>query len=522
MPTITYLDANGSRSLPIQAGETILSALQRAGITSLDAPCGGNGTCGKCLISVTGPAAPPSPEEAARLPEDTSFRLACRCTVEGDCTVSPAGQSGAGAVVASEGTGVEFPLTPGTGLGAAIDIGTTTVVLYLYDLATGQRLALRSGHNRQRAFGADVISRVNHANTQEGGLAQMTDAIREQLEEYLRETCAEAGRSVDEVRAVTVAGNTIMEHIFAGLSPASIAVAPFTPLSLFGDQIPGAENGLTGTLFRFPCVAGYVGGDITAGILSSGAYRAEKPVLFLDIGTNGEMAIGTREGFLTCATAAGPAVEGAEITCGMSGVTGAVNRVWLENGQLRYSVIGGGAPQGICGSGLVDALAVMLKLEAVDETGRLLPPDEAEDAALPFLEETDEGLRFYLDEARTVFLTDGDVRKLQLAKAAVAAGIQTLLLKSGLEETDVSRLYLAGGFGSYIDKESATAIGLLPASLLGRIVPVGNSAGMGAAAWLLSRQAREDLEDLVPKCKYLELSGCPEFNDAYIECMMFE
>lgn len=521
MPIITFRGQDRIRQLPAQAGQTILAALQEAGCVEVDAPCGGNGTCGKCLIEVSGGVTPPTEDERSRLPAGTDLRLACRCIIQGDCTVRPAVLA-SGAVVASEGRTVSFPPAPRKGLGAAVDIGTTTVVLYLYDLSSGRRLALRSGQNRQRAFGADVISRVQYSSTAAGGLEQMTRAIREQLAGYLAETCEEAGRDLDEVREIMVAGNTIMEHIFAGLSPSSIAVAPFTPLSVFGDTVDGEACGLTGRIYRFPCVAGYVGGDITAGLLSSGAYRSEQPVLFLDIGTNGEMGIGSREGFLTCATAAGPAFEGAEITCGMSGIDGAISRVWLENGQLRYTVLGGGPARGICGSGLVDALAALLELGAVDETGRLLPPDEAGEDVLPRLEETDEGVRFYLDEARTVCITDGDVRKLQLAKAAVAAGIQTLLLKSGLKEEQVSALYLAGGFGNYIDQNSAAAIGLLPESMLDRIVPVGNSAGMGAAALLLSDQARSDLEEFLPRCSYLELSGCPEFNDAYIECMMFE
>ena len=520
MATLTFHTRKQTVTLSAVPGESVLTALQRAGVHELDAPCGGNGTCGKCLVRAEGALSPAGPEEAARLPQP-GLRLACRCLVEGDCTVELPDDA-TQAVVAVEGSGLSFPLTPARGLGAAVDIGTTTVVLYLYDLSTGRRMACRSGMNLQRAFGADVIARINHANTAPRGLTHMTQAIQGQLKDFLSAACEEAGCSPEQVVSITVAGNTIMEHIFAGLSPASIAVAPFTPLSLFGGHQPGASVGLPGEVFLFPCVAGYVGGDITAGLLSSGAYRAEQPVLFLDIGTNGEMAVGNREGFLTCATAAGPAFEGAEITCGMSGITGAVDQVWLEDGQVSCSVLGGGPPKGICGSGLVDALAVMLRLGAVDETGRLLPPDEAEDSALPWLEEADDGVRFYLDRARTVFLTEGDVRKLQLAKAAVAAGIQTLLAKSGLSEDQVSALYLAGGFGSYIRQESAAAIGLFPASLLDRIHPVGNSAGTGAAACLLSRQARDDLAALTRSCTYLELSGCREFNDFYIECMMFE
>lgn len=498
---------NGMRqAVDAREGETILAALRRAGITAPEAPCGGNGTCKKCTVTVDGQTV-----------------LACRTPVTGDHTVVLPEQN-AGAVIASAGRGTDFPLTPAPGLGAAVDIGTTTVVVHLYDLERGALLGTRSGVNRQRAFGADVISRIQYAMQEPGGLDALTRTIREQLNGYLEELCAQAGRGMDELSCVTVAANTVMEHIYAGLSPATIAAAPFTPLSLFGTWQDGGDFGLGGQtrVYLAPAVAGYVGGDITAGILASGAWRDERPVLFLDVGTNGEMALGSAQtGFVCCATAAGPAFEGAAISQGMSACDGAISRVELQSGTVAVTVLGGGAPRGVCGSGLVDALAVMLELGAVDETGRMLPPDEAPEKALPYLEEDGDGaVRFRL--AGEVFVTAADVRQLQLAKAAIAAGIQTLLEEAGLEEDDVACLYLAGGFGNYIRRESAAAIGLLPASLRERIVGVGNSAGEGAAAVLRSARARELLDGLRSKCAYLELSGHKGFNDAYIDCMMFE
>lgn len=528
MPTVLVRFRGEERPIEAREGETLLAALQRAGYRAPEAPCGGNATCGKCLVEVTGAVSAPDAHELDLLSDRKDLRLACCAKVLGDCAVHIE-EAGMGAVIALDGVSLSFPLDPPAGrvgLGIAVDIGTTTVVAHLRNLSNGAKLGVASGMNRQRVFGADVISRINHANTTPGGLEQMTTAIREQLAEYAREMCQKAGHQVEEIRSYTIAGNTIMEHIFAGLSPASIAVAPFTPLSLFGDERPAAELGLPGgpeaTVYLTPAVAGYVGGDITAGILASGAGRAEEPSLFLDIGTNGEMSLGTRDGLTSCATAAGPAFEGAEIAWGMSGVNGAISKVWLEDGAPRFSVIGDCAPEGICGSGLVDALAVLLKMGAVDETGRLLDADEAPEAVLPYLEEDDDGTLFRLDKASGVAITAGDVRKLQLAKAAVAAGIQTLLEDRGITEEQVARLYLAGGFGSYINKESAGAIGLLPPSLLSKTIGVGNSAGAGAVAALLSRSARAEMEEIQHKCGYLELSSNPSFTDHYIECMSFE
>ncbi|BDF71238.1 hypothetical protein CE91St41_15350 [Oscillospiraceae bacterium] len=524
MSTITVLRGDELRSIPAQPGEALLSALQRAGLHEPEAPCGGNGTCGKCLVEAWGALEPPSPAEARLLPPGGGRRLACRARVAGDCSVRLSAVEGAR--VALDGGPLPYPPDPGReGLGAAIDVGTTTVACSLYDLGTGERLGALGELNAQRAFGADVISRIARCTGSPDGLALLTAAIREQLAGALARLCREAGRRTEEIQCIAAAGNTVMEHLLAGLSPASIAAAPFTPLSRFGCSLPAADLGLPAAagaqVYLAPAVAGYVGGDITAGLLASGACRAQRPVLFLDVGTNGEMAVGGRDGFLCCATAAGPAFEGAEISCGMSGTAGAVSRVWPEGETLRYTVIGGGAAAGICGSGLVDLLAVLLEWGAVDETGRLLPPGEAPAALRPYLEPSEDGGCAFRLFPSGPLLTAGDVRKLQLAKAAVAAGVRTLLDEAGLRAEEISALCLAGGFGGALHRESAAAIGLLPPALLPRTVCVGNSAAAGAAAVLLSGAARRELEALRARCHYLELSTCPAFSEHYIDCMSF-
>lgn len=505
MAVLTVIHNATEQTIHAPVGCTILSSLQSYGITAPEVPCGGNGTCKKCLVRVDGREV-----------------LACQTIVTGDCTVVIPVQTD-GVVIASSGAVTEFPLSPVEGVGAAVDIGTTTVVAHLYDLKTGALLGTRNGVNRQRTFGADVISRIQYANKNKSGLGRMRDAIQGQLCSFLEELCTESDRRLEELICVTIAANTVMEHIFTGLSPTSIAVAPFTPLSLFGTWEKGSKLGLPDhtKVYLTPAVAGYVGGDITAGILASGAYKAEQAVLFLDIGTNGEMALGNiKDGFICCAAAAGPAFEGAAISQGMSATHGAISAVEWEDDKLKLNVLGSGKAMGICGSGLVDALAVMLELGAVDETGRLLPPNETSKTALPYVDENDDGVVFRLTDE--VCITEGDVRQLQLAKAAIAAGIATMLYEAGLSEDDVAHLYLAGGFGNYIRKESAATIGLLPSSMLDRIIPVGNTAGQGAVAVLLSQNARDILDSLAQQLRYIELSGHKKFNDIYIECMMFE
>ena len=409
-------------------------------------------------------------------------------------------------------------------LGLAVDIGTTTVAAYLYDLLTGKRLGIRSGLNAQRSYGADVISRISAA--MEDGLQPLQTAIVGQLNSWIESFCKELGAVPEDICDVTIAGNTTMLHLLAGYDPRNIAGAPFIPASAFGTTIPAVELGLhtcvDTEVYLGPCVSGYVGGDITLGMISAGATDTENLCLYLDIGTNGEMAAGTKDGYVFCATAAGPAFEGAEIRYGTGGVPGAISRVYLQpDGDIGYETIGDEKPVGICGSGLIDAVRVMLELEVLDETGRICEQDEAPESVKHRLEEKDEP-SFILDIETGIAITQQDIRELQLAKAAIAAGIRTLLDTYGATVDQVDSLKLAGGFGSYIDAVSACAIGLLPKELLDRIEVVGNAAGAGASMALLDQEARDRAATLRQKGRYVELSGNATFQNAYIEEMCFE
>lgn len=500
----------GAETMEYQAAptETLMEALRRAG-AAVNAPCGGNGKCGKCRVKATS--------------WNGEFRwyLACRTYVERDMEILlPADE--AGGVICAEG-GEEILSSGGTGYGAAVDIGTTTVVLRLYDLQTGTGLGSRRDWNVQRPYGADVVTRMQYIMEHDDGLARLTGLIRGQVLGMLEELCAEAGIRRAEVHTLFVAGNTVMEHIFAGFDPKAIALAPYVPEQYFDDGAVYTIPEWPGLSVCYaPCVAGYVGGDITAGLLSTYLYGRPGNHLFLDVGTNGEIALCTEKEILTCSVACGPAFEGAEISCGMSSVPGAIRRVDWVDGELQLDVIGDGAPKGLCGSGLLDLLAVLLRLGVVDETGRLLPPEEAPEGLEAYLDEDEDGNGiFYLTEDCSVYFTAGDVRKLQLAKGAVAAGISVLLQEAGLRPESVWDVYIAGGFGTAMRQESAVAIGMIPAALK-RVSAQGNTSLFGAAAALCDRERRETLFAIQKACRYLELAVNPAFTQAFMECMMFE
>lgn len=338
MSSIQIIQGGRAAAVSVQPGENLLSALRRTGY-SIPAACGGKGRCGKCRVPVNG-----------------VMRLACKTAPQDGDTVELPITSG-GVVLTS--TGALPKAQPGrTGLAAAVDLGTTTVALRLFDRASGVLLAEAQGWNRQAPYGADVISRIQYTLEDPDGLAELTQCIRGQITELLRQALGDAGRSKTEVQELVLVGNAVMQHIFDGRPVGSIARAPFKPETLFEDTLGTELDGIPVRLA--PCVAGYVGGDITAGLLAAGMAERPGERLFLDIGTNGEMALGGSGGILCCAVASGPAFEGAGISCGMPGITGAVSHVVYDRGFL-LDVIGGGEAAGLCGSGLVDLAAVLLE-----------------------------------------------------------------------------------------------------------------------------------------------------------------
>ena len=502
---LTVISDSSTRSVPFQEGLTILDVLREQEGLPVHAPCGGKGTCKKCTVYIDGEAV-----------------LACQVLAKDGLSVCVTTED-ALTVELDEAKGI-VPDAGMPGFGVAVDIGTTTVAAHLMDLSTGDCVATLGEGNAQRPYGADVIARIKAS--MEGKREVLTQVIRTQLSAMVDALCAKAGVPASGVSKMTVAANTTMCHLLCGLAPDSLGAAPFTPLSRFGGCYSAEEFGLpfVGEVYVAPAVSGYVGGDITADLLACNLDRANKPVLLIDVGTNGEMALGCGDHFICCSTAAGPAFEGAQISHGMTAAPGAVSSVEYIDGQLEIGVIGGGEAKGICGSGLIDAVAVMLDLGALDETGRLMDIDEDEDEipeeALPYLFLTEEEEpAFRLTDS--VWVTQADVRKLQLGKGAIAAGERILMDSYGVDFDGVGELLLAGGFGSYIRPASAARIGLIPEELLDVTRAVGNAAAQGAQIALLQQEGVRRLAALQSNMDYLELSGLPAFNSAYMEAMMF-
>ncbi len=496
---LTIHSEKNTQVIAAQPEESIFSVLARAGGASLHAPCGGHGKCGKCLLPVRG-AVTDADGNILRLTVPTPLP-ACRATLAGDCEVWLSPEAALLVSMDAPGAPTETDLQ---GLGAAIDIGTTTLAVFLYD---GPRLLGRLGQaNRQGSFGADVISRIHCALERPDGLEALRDTLRGQLLSMLGELCRAHGAALRDLRQITAVGNTVMLHFLTGLPVDSLAVAPFAPVSLFGDTVSGLWPGLDAALYLPPAIAGYLGSDVTAGLLDI----RETPALFCDIGTNGELALLVGDTIYCCAAAAGPAFEGAEIDCGMAAAPGAIDAVWWDGGP-RFSVIGGGAPRGLCGSGLLDALAMLRRLDAVDESGYLFPPDKAPREVSPYLEKTARDVRFVLSD--TVYFSAGDVRKLQLAKAALMAGADALLHTAGLSWEDIQTTHLAGGFGSVLNPQSARDIGFS----FPHAVAAGNTAGLGAQKLLLSCAARRQVNDIAARCRVVELAGNPVFQNAFME-----
>ncbi len=417
--------------------------------------------------------------------------------------------------------------------GAAFDIGTTTIAAYLYDLKTGKNVDVASVLNPQVRFGADVLSRIEYAVSSEAAADMMHAALMDCLNLILRQFSNRNGIGTAEIYSAIFAGNTTMMHFLMNLHTGNMAVSPFIPVTARMHRLDAGRLGLDmnrrGMALAMPGVSAYIGADTVAAVLSSGMYEADDISLLVDIGTNGEIVLGCRDWLLSCSTAAGPAFEGANIRNGVGGIHGAIDTVRLLP-ELRFTTLGDKEPVGICGSGIVDAVAQLLETGLLDETGRFMDAGELSGFAVGYrdrLSAVDGVKAFILLPASDgspngcIAVTQKDVRELQNAKAAIAAGIRTLVKKSGIEMKDIGKVCLAGGFGSRIDIGSALKIGLLPRELEGRVEAIGNAAGSGAAEVLLSSGMLEAAGAIKAKLQYIELSSSKEFTEEYVGCMFF-
>ena len=425
--------------------------------------------------------------------------------------------------------------TTGALYGIAYDLGTTTVVATLLDLSTGTPLAVASMLSKQQPFGADVITRISAVMMDPAALGTLARLAHESLAELTAEVCAEAGIDPADVCEVAIAGNATMTHLALGIDPEPLGVAPFIMSARLLPEVRAADLGLPvhpqARAFCFPAFGAYVGGDITSGLLASGMDRDSRTRLFIDIGTNCEIVLGNRDWLLATAAPAGPAFEGAAIRCGMRAADGAIEVVTMTPDAVTLQVIGDAEPAGLCGSGLVDAVASLIAVGLLDHSGRFVPEEEAAVIApglAPRLTKAGAERVFVLDwrgepgdVAGSIYLSQRDVRELQFAKAAIATGWNILLEEAGLTPADVQQVLLAGSFGSYLSPANAIKIGLVPRLPALRVVSAGNVAGEGAKMALLSVRERAAALALLQEVRYVELSDRADFNDAFVDQLSF-
>ncbi len=436
------------------------------------------------------------------------------------------------ALVGRECIGLEPGDTRAQTYGVAFDIGTTTVVGSLVDLTTGREVAVAAGLNEQMLYGADVISRINLVINDPEGLEKLHRQILRVLNNLLDDLLRQSQVPRERIYEVTVVGNTCMHHLAMGVNPSSLALAPFTSVVPRPVAIAAGDLGLgvhpRALVYYLPVVAGHVGADTVGVILATGLHHSDRIRMAIDIGTNGEIMLGSRERLLACSTAAGPAFEGTQIRQGMRATVGAIERVYVGE-DVEISVIGGPTQEahGICGSGLIDAVAELLAAGVIDPSGRLRSREDLDGRASPALLdrclEIDDGRAFRLSPAGAplVALTQRDVRELQLAKGAIFAGIQILKRSLGVSDEDVEEIYLAGAFGSFIRPESAQAIGLIPNLPLDRVRAVGNAARIGARMALISLEARRQAERIGRHTEHVELFHSEAFQDEFMASMRF-
>ena len=593
------------RDLELKAGANLRTSLIEAGI-ALDSPCGGQGTCLKCKVQVSGISHKFTELEEEKLTAEelhNGWRLACQTTVEEagevclpEMEVSRAKASfsllgeevsvqpnacrkhfelsepvigdqradwdrlaehleisepapvraelpllreiserlrewnfkGEAVMVGDTVTALDPPESAEGVLGLALDIGTTTLAAGLVDLETGKVVAIDAELNPQIAFGADVISRIVYTRDSREKREEMQKELVRGLNRLLLRVCRLAGRERERIFEATVVGNTTMLHSLLGLDALHIALAPYVGVLNQSLSIPAGELGLQihprGRVHILPAIASFVGADTVAVILAARLYQTSVPKLAVDIGTNGEVMLATRDKILTASTAAGPAFEGGRIKFGMRAIKGAISS-FQATPSFSYTVIGGSMPRGICGSGLMELVAELFRAGVIDRKGRMLLSSETDSSQAAGLAQRvrvqGEGREFVIfkDKGAEITLTQQDVRELQLAKGALRAGIELLVKEANIKTTDIQEVLLAGVFGNYINREKAVMLGLLPQFPLEKIHFIGNGAMDGALRALINLEERRRADEISERVHHVELSGRPDFEETFLRCL---
>ena len=526
------------KEIVIKSGEVLSEALVREGF-HVDKVCGGMGRCGKCTVQVVSGRAEVTAGDAAVFSNEelmAGMRLSCCLYPSEDLEVNVPQENPASVDILTTYETQEYPVQKlrereyhtdskevetisDSACKIAIDLGTTTIVMELLE-GNGRRTGITTALiNSQGVFGADVISRIQAAASGKG--RELQACVRRDIGKGIEALLQKAGVSYEQVVHIVISGNTTMLHLLMGYNCEGLGVHPFTPVNI--DWIEGTDEEIlrrgTGRV-KVTLLAGistFVGGDIVSGLYACGFGEREEIDLLVDLGTNGELALGNKEKLLVASTAAGPAFEGGNISCGMASVAGAICAVAVEDKSVHLQTIKDAPPIGICGTGVVEAVAELLKEGLMDETGALA--EEYFEKGFPLSECSGRG--FPERSGRTIVFTQKDIREVQLAKAAILAGIETLLLRYGISKEEVARVYIAGGFGYKLNLQKAMAIGMLPKEFAGRVEAVGNSSLAGAVKYLTERGGECEINKLINISEEIRLAGDEAFQDYYINAMFF-
>jgi uncharacterized 2Fe-2S/4Fe-4S cluster protein (DUF4445 family) len=555
MAKVTFYPFN--KSIDVQEGITVLEAARLAQIT-IEAPCAGMGTCGKCKVKLNTESLVNVQQEESDLPslDEAGFVLACHTKIKGDVHVEIiAREQNDSLLVLGFGKGLDFEPdsfikkvyakdksetyiyagdknigveegdTTRKLFGVVVDIGTTTLVVSLVDLLTGRELTTASGLNPQSLYAQDVLSRIKFAS-EDNGLEIMYSVFIKEIKRLLAEVLSVTGVERTFIYEIVFSGNTCMLHLATGVNPDSLGRYPYTPQIIGGNYVSAKENGLDiskfGIIYLPPIISAFVGADITSGILASGLESLDGVTFFIDIGTNGEMVIAIDGKLSASSTAAGPAFEGMNISCGMRAGEGAIEYFDIDkDGAIIIKIIGENEAVGICGSGLLDIVGELVSHGIIGKNGRFANPekDEINLALLDKLVRQDGKTIFKLTD--TVYLSQKDVRQVQLAKGAIRTGIEFLLKNKNLTAEKVDRVQIAGSFGYHLREDSLINIGLLPKEFSGKIEFVGNTSKTGGQAFLLRKDYKDKMQHLVSDIEVIELANCPDFEKEFISFLNF-
>ncbi len=491
------------------AGEPLTSVLINHG-NYLPMLCNGRGTCGKCAVRILEGDFPETPADTMQFDHSAllkGYRLACRAVIPAGCCAIEISDSDSAISVLTVEHSDSYKAEKESRPGIAIDIGTTTIAMALVDITSGDVIGTHTFVNRQRVYGADVISRIQAAN--DGNGAQLHRIIIDDLTTGIRTLCSLHNISLSVLSEIVVAGNTTMLHLLRNLPTNTLGVYPFTPVDIAEYTDSAAKflemYELNCPITLLPGISTYVGADIVAGLIDSEVLCADTPSLLIDLGTNGELALGTRGKVLVTSTAAGPAFEGGNISNGIASVPGAITDVTIHPGYASISTIGDKSAVGYCGTGLIAIVSEMLARSIIDETGAFVS-----------------GTDYCLNGLEITNVTQKDIREFQLAKAAVRAGIEALTAAYGIKTSDIGKVYISGGLGTFLDISKAVNTGLLPKCFIDKVSFLGNSSLSGTIKYMTDPKARKAAAEIINISREVSLSNETSFNDFFIEYMSFE